>query len=354
MTQSRMIGPDVYVTEAQFPSVHRSDIDSLVAAVPRSARGRVRLCTHKVNEDRQHEMFIAFTGDNYVRPSRHLGKDESLHMLEGSGDYFFFDEQGNVTDTVSLGTYGSGDQFYCRIPTPADHALLIRSDRIAIHETTVGPFRREDTVFAPWSPEEGDHARVEPFLASLRARPRVQRPLLQMKRLAEEVFVADERIVSVGRKEMDFLKATVNETRRKRVRLCAHPTTENTLHEMFVVYMDMTYVKPNLHLGKDESLHILEGAADFLFFDNDGKVIEVIPLGDYHSGRPFYCRVPASAWHTIIMRSERLVIHEVTPGPFVRTDTVWAPWAPDENDAEGVARFMDRLREAAGQHPANR
>jgi cupin fold WbuC family metalloprotein len=347
MTKSRMIGTDVYVTEETFPSVHRSDIEFLNAAVPKSSRGRVRLCTHKVNEDRMHEMFIAFTGDNYVRPSRHIGKDESLHMLEGSGDYFFFNEQGQVIDTVSLGTYDSGYQFYCRIPTPADHALLIRSDKIAIHETTVGPFRREDTVFAKWSPEEGDTEGVQKFLGELRQRPRVERPLLRMKQLAEEVYVADEPIVSVGRKEMDFLKAKVNETRRKRVRLCAHPTTENTLHEMFVVYMDMTYVKPNLHLGKDESLHILEGEADFIFFDDKGKITEIIPLGSYHSGRQFYCRVPASAWHTIVMRSERLVIHEVTPGPFVRSDTVWAPWAPDENDAPAVASFMATLRAAS-------
>src|SRR5262245_6853724 len=156
MTKSRMIGPDVYVTEEPFPSVHRSDIDFLTSAVPKSARGRVRLCTHKVNEDRMHEMFIAFTGDNYVRPSRHLGKDESLHLIESEAVYFFFVEQGRVIDAVPLGTYHSDRQFYCRIPTPADHALVIKSPQIAIHETTVGPFKREDTVFAAWSPEEGD------------------------------------------------------------------------------------------------------------------------------------------------------------------------------------------------------
>lgn len=340
------IGPDVYVTGEDFPSVGRPEIEYLNGLVNTSARGRVRLCTHKVNEDRQHEMFIAFTGGNYVRPSRHLGKDESLHMLEGSGDYFFFDEAGRVVDTVSLGTYGSGHQFYCRIPASADHALLIRSDRIAIHETTVGPFRREDTVFAPWSPAEGETAAVEKHLSELRRLPRAERPLLKMKQIAEEVYVADEAIVSVGRKEMEFLKGKVNETKRKRVRLCAHASTENTLHEMFVVYMDMTYVKPNLHVNKDESLHILEGEADFIFFDDKGNITEVIRLGDYHSNRQFYCRVPAFAYHTIIMRSQRLVIHEVTPGPFRREDTVWAPWAPDENDLPAVQKFMDHLRSA--------
>jgi cupin fold WbuC family metalloprotein len=145
---------------------------------------------------------------------------------------------------------------------------------------------------------------------------------------------------------MDFLKSQVHQTRRKRTRLCAHPGIENTLHEMFVIYTSKTYVKPNKHLNKDESLHILEGEADFIFFDEQGDITKVIPLGDYHSGRQFYCRVPAFAYHSMIMRTDTLVIHEATPGPFVRSDTVWAPWAPDEADADRVAAFMDQLRTA--------
>jgi cupin fold WbuC family metalloprotein len=329
-----------------FPSVGLAQIETLKGEVDKSARGRVRLCTHKTNEDRMHEMFIAFTGTNYVRPSRHIKKDESLHVLEGAGDYVFFDETGKVTDTVPLGTYSSGHQFYCRIPESADHALFIRSPEIAIHETTVGPFKREDTVFAAWSPEESDTAGVARFLKSLERLPRTDRPMLKLKQLGEEVYVADEPIVSVGKKEMGFLKQKVHTTQRKRVRLCAHKDIENTLHEMFVVYMSMTYVKPNKHLNKDESLHILEGEADFIFFDEHGKIIAIIPLGDYNSGRQFYIRVPAFVYHTIIMRSETLVIHEVTPGPFVRSDTVWAPWAPEETDQAAVAKFMDQLRSA--------
>lgn len=347
MSKMKVTGPSIYVTDETIPSVGREDVKFLENGLPESPRGRVRLCMHKTNADRMHEMFIAFTGENYIRPSWHVGKDESLHMLEGSGDYFFFDHQGQVTDTVSLGTYTSGRQFYCRITTMQEHALLIRSDGIAIHETTVGPFQREDTVFSAWSPPEEDVAGVQRFLDTLRRQPRPDRPLLKMKRIGQEVFVADEPIVSVGRKEMDFLKKTVHETDRKRVRLCAHKDTENTLHEMFVVYMSMTYVKPNMHINKDESLHILEGEADFIFFDEKGNITEIVPLGGYDSGRQFYVRVPAFVYHTIVMRSETLVIHEITPGPFRREDTVWATWAPQETDAPAVEQFMNRLHSAA-------
>jgi cupin fold WbuC family metalloprotein len=349
MHKLRFINSEVFITEENFPSVGSDQTAFLRQHLEESPKGRVRTCMHKTNDDRMHEMFIAFTGTNYVRPSLHIGKDESLHLLEGEADYFFFGPDGSITDVVSLGAYGSPYQFYCRIPASTEHALLIRSVDIAIHETTPGPFNREDTVFSAWSPEDANQTAVATFLGRLRQTARAERPMLKMKRTGEEVFVADQPVVSIGRKEIEFLKQTVQTTARKRVRLCTHKELENTLHEMFVIYMDMTYVKPNKHIAKDESLHILEGEADFIFFDAQGKITEIIPLGAEGTGRQFYIRVPAFVYHTIIMRSERLVIHEATPGPFRREDTVWADWAPAETDLPAVASFMNMLREAADQ-----
>ena len=39
---------------------------------------------------------------------------------------------------------------------------------------------------------------------------------------------------------------------------------------MFVVYTSSTYMRPNKH-PKEESLHILKGYADFVFFDQEVK-----------------------------------------------------------------------------------
>lgn len=344
------VSNEVYTTDEQFPSVGTQEINFLEKEVSNSEKGRVRLCVHKSNEDRMHEMFISFTGDNYVRPSKHLGKDESLHVLKGEADYVFFDASGGVTDVVPLGVYESERQFYCRIPENTEHALVIRSDEISIHETTPGPFNRADTVFSAWSPEDGNKAAVDSFIAEMKRSQISERAPLAMNRTGEEVFYAADKIVSVGKKEIDILKKTVSETARKRIRLCAHKKDDDLLHEMFVVYMDMTYVKPNLHVNKDESLHILEGEADFIFFDDAGNIVSIVPLGDKNSGRQFYIRVPAFVYHTIVMKSERLVIHEATPGPFNRADTLWAPWGADEKDLPAVDAFMNKLRNAiAGQ-----
>jgi cupin fold WbuC family metalloprotein len=110
-----------------------------------------------------------------------------------------------------------------------------------------------------------------------------------------------------------------------------------------VVYTGMTYVRANLHMGKDESLHILEGEADFIFFDNHGNIIDVIELGDKHSGKNFFIRVPQGVFHTIIMKSDYLIIHEATPGPFDSSETLWASWSPLDSDLPAVVLYRNDL-----------
>jgi hypothetical protein len=66
-------------------------------------------------------------------------------------------------------------------------------------------------------------------------------------------------------------------------------------------------------------------------------------MGDYASGRKFYYRSDAQAYHTLIIRSDVLVFHETTQGPFRREDTVFATWAPEDGDLEGRRAFQARL-----------
>ena len=93
MSNITAIGSGVFVDQDLFPSVGRAEIEFLDRGLADNPRGRTRLCMHKQLDDRMHEMFISFVGGNYVRPAKHVGKDESLHLIEGWGDYFFFDEQ---------------------------------------------------------------------------------------------------------------------------------------------------------------------------------------------------------------------------------------------------------------------
>ncbi len=167
--------------------------------------------------------------------------------------------------------------------------------------------------------------------------------LLPMKQLAEEVYVIDSPVAHFGCLGIQFLKDHVYKTKRKRVRVCMHKNIDEHLHEMFVCYVKETYVRPNKHIKKDESLHIIHGAADFIFFDDVGNVTDIVPLGDYESGRNFYCRIPESVYHTFVIKSDIIVIHESTPGPFRREDTEFAPWAPEEADMVNANHYMEEL-----------
>ena len=42
----------------------------------------------------------------------------------------------------------------------------------------------------------------------------------------------------------------------------------------------------------------------------------IVPLGQPGSGRPFYYRMSKPFFHTLIIRSELLIVHEITNGPF--------------------------------------
>jgi len=129
--------------------------------------------------------------------------------------------------------------------------------------------------------------------------------------------------------------------------LCTHRNTEDLLHEMFIVHTRDAYIRPHKHLGKPESFHIIEGTVDVFVFEEDGRVREVIKMGEYLSGRPFYYRINDPLYHTLIIRSDVLVFHETTSGPFNRADAIFAPWAPEESNPVGYEVFMGKLLQAA-------
>ena len=145
------------------------------------------------------------------------------------------------------------------------------------------------------------------------------------------------------RHDVEQLQTLAAGTARHRVRLCAHQDTADALHEMLIVLDSATYVRPHRHPGKSESFHMIAGALRVVIFREDGEVADVIRMGDYASGRPFYYRLAEPAYHTVLPERERVVFHETTNGPFRREDTEFAPWAPAEENAEAARLYLHRL-----------
>jgi len=160
----------------------------------------------------------------------------------------------------------------------------------------------------------------------------------------EEVFTTSDSIAKVSKKDIEWLKAKALGNSRERVRLCAHQRVEDAVHEMLIVHTKGTYIRPHMHPNKSESFHIIEGALDILVFDDFGAIIEVVNMGEYSSGDQFFWRLSESYFHTVIPRSDLVIFHETTSGPFVReTSNVPASWSPVEDEIELINGYTKEL-----------
>ncbi len=164
----------------------------------------------------------------------------------------------------------------------------------------------------------------------------------------EEVFYSKEPITCVNQQSIDFLKLKAKNNLRKRARLCTHLGVNELLHEMLIVHFKGLYVQPHKHIGKSESFHIIEGSLGIIIFDDSGKVIQVIHMGEVSSDLIFYYRLSEGYFHSIVPLTETVVFHETTNGPFKREDTIWAPWAPEEEEEEEASRYFKKIMPQLG------
>ena len=158
-----------------------------------------------------------------------------------------------------------------------------------------------------------------------------------------EVFLAEGPIAAIGDADIEVLKSALAKSPRGRVRINAHLSDDDRLHEMIIAFRPDSYLQPHMHPNKSESFHIIYGAVDIVVFEDDGRVRRVIPLGAGDPQRAFFYRMSKPFFHTLLIRSDPLVIHEITNGPFQPGDTVYASFAPAASDAAASAAYQTAL-----------
>ncbi len=137
-------------------------LKSMALAVPLK---RARLCLHLSKEDAVQEMVIALHRDTYIRPHRHAGKSESFHMIEGEVLIGFFDEAGEIQQTVHLTSSGKRPFLY-RLSAPLWHTVIPLTEFAVFQEVTMGPFSASE--FPVWEPENQPEA-IERFKERVRS-----------------------------------------------------------------------------------------------------------------------------------------------------------------------------------------
>jgi cupin fold WbuC family metalloprotein len=167
--------------------------------------------------------------------------------------------------------------------------------------------------------------------------------MLNTNKISEEVYYAKGDIVTFGAADLAFLIEQTGRNPRKRARLCMHRNVSDPLHEMIIVNLRDTYVRPHKNTNKPKSFRMLDGMMDVVVFDDAGKVTHVTRLGSYASGYPSYFRLHETRFHTLRTLTPAGVFQETTRGPFAAGDTVFAEWAPDDEDNAGIVRFLEQM-----------
>ena len=166
---------------------------------------------------------------------------------------------------------------------------------------------------------------------------------------SEGIYYVEDDIVKFGSEEIVFLKERVRFCSKKRNRICSHLTADDQLHEMLICVMAGSYIAPAKHISRTESLHVVEGAADIVFFDAYGNVDKVTELSEPTLPRKFYYRMNTETYHMLIVHSEFFIFHEVTLGPFDKSSTVQPEWVPDENNDKEVFEFLQKVERAVNK-----
>lgn len=163
---------------------------------------------------------------------------------------------------------------------------------------------------------------------------------MRWNKINEEVAVSLETLTEVKNGDINDIMKRACDSIRKRSRLCMHNRINERIHEMFIALHRDSFIRPHKHLNKTESIHVVEGTADLVFFNTRGEVKRVVKMGDYLSDHCFFFRMAKPQYHMLLIRSDVLVVHETTGGPFDPADTVFPDWAPMESDINNRDEFL--------------
>ena len=108
---------------------------------------------------------------------------------------------------------------------------------------------------------------------------------------------------------------------------------------MVVFHKKNAYVRPHKHLNKTESFQVMKGDVTLIIFNNYGKPIKKVDMGEYASGKIFYYKMQKSYFHTQIINRDT-VFKEVTNGPFIKKKTLEAKWSPKDSDQKKVKDYL--------------
>jgi cupin fold WbuC family metalloprotein len=146
--------------------IQNDDLNTLSLKAGELPRKRTNLNVHEKAEDPVQRLFVSADTESYFRPHRHPFTWEFAMVLRGQFDVMVFDDDGRLTQRISLGPQADTAAF--ELPENVWHTWITRENASLFFECKKGPYDPATTAeFAAWAPEEGA-AEVADFMEKLR------------------------------------------------------------------------------------------------------------------------------------------------------------------------------------------
>ena len=156
-----------YPTSKSVVELLNKDITFLKKKSRSNPLKKGRLCIHSNIKDDIHQMIIYHSKGTYIRPHKHLNKEESYLLLQGEMDVVLFDNKGNVTKVIKMGNLRSKKIFFFRMKKSIFRTLIMKKDSIFL-EIKQGPFTKKNVIWASWSPDIDNEIDSKIFLKDLK------------------------------------------------------------------------------------------------------------------------------------------------------------------------------------------
>ena len=89
-------------------------------------------------------MLICHHKSFFVRPHKHISKDETCIILKGKMKLSFYDTKGNTTKSILL---EANKKSFIKIEKKLIHSMIMQSNYVIFLEITKGPFKKLETIF---------------------------------------------------------------------------------------------------------------------------------------------------------------------------------------------------------------
>ena len=134
-----------------FPGKDYLEIDSpmysrVKTLAEESPNKRARICIHKNHDSLIQEMLIAVCKGSVIPLHRqNTPLEKSYVVMEGEMDVCFYDDAGDLSKRVKMGSVGSGRVISLRFPADQWTEIEVLNDSVVYYEYIQGPYRPDNT-----------------------------------------------------------------------------------------------------------------------------------------------------------------------------------------------------------------